>query len=80
MKFFPKLLLSSLLVCFIAQHSFAQSPKQFELSVIPGYATFSTNQEQGMSLAGEFTYKFNRWVNSLLRIIILKINYAHSSI
>ncbi len=68
MKHFHKLFLLSLFVCFIAQNCFAQSPKQFELSVIPGYATFSTNHEQGMSLSGEFMYKFNRWVNPALRI------------
>jgi len=53
---------------FIAQNSFAQSPKHFEVSVIPGFATFSTKHEQGMSLTGEFLYKFNRWVNPALRI------------
>ncbi|MBN1924501.1 MAG: hypothetical protein JW798_01585 [Prolixibacteraceae bacterium] len=68
MKLFHKLFLLSLLVCFIVQQSLAQFPKQCEISIIPGYATFSAHKEQGMSLAGEFTYKFNRWVNPSLRI------------
>ncbi|MBN1820702.1 MAG: hypothetical protein JW833_08295 [Prolixibacteraceae bacterium] len=68
MKAFPKLFLFSLFVCFIAQNSLAQYPRQCEISIIPGYATFSAHKEQGMSLAGEFTYKFNRWVNPSLRI------------
>ncbi|MCF8357193.1 MAG: hypothetical protein K9H26_00440 [Prolixibacteraceae bacterium] len=68
MKHFQKRFLLILFVCLIAQNCFAQPPKQFGLSVIPGYATFSTNNEQGMSLSGEFMYKFNRWVNPALRI------------
>jgi hypothetical protein len=48
--------------------SFAQFTKHLEVSINPGYSTFTINNEKGMSLSGEFLYHFNRWVNPSVRI------------
>jgi hypothetical protein len=62
-----KIILLLFLISFV-EKSNAQFQKCFEMSVNPGFSTFSTNNEKGMSIAGEFSWVFNKWINPSVRL------------
>ncbi|MCF8357195.1 MAG: hypothetical protein K9H26_00450 [Prolixibacteraceae bacterium] len=53
---------------FLANTIYSQFQQSFELSVHPGYSQFSTHQENGMSVFGEFVWNNNKFINPSLRV------------